>query len=111
MSKHTPGPWYMDAKGSIWRRPISDLYENGGGVLGDKPLATVWKGWYGEGEQGFPVVANARLIAAAPDMLEALKSIAEFWNRDHNEKAMVGACWHAVETAEAAIAKAEGEQQ
>jgi len=50
----------------------------------------------------------AELEAKSAEMLEALKSIAEFWNRDHNEKAMIGACWHAVETAEAAIAKAEG---
>lgn len=48
-----------------------------------------------------------KLEQSHTELLEALKSIAEFWNRDQNEKAMIGACWHAVETAEAAIAKAD----
>lgn len=63
--KPTPGPWYADQRGGIWRRPPSELYENGGGVAGDKPVATVHKGWWGEGEEGYPVEANARLIAEA----------------------------------------------
>ena len=45
-SKHTPGPWYADKRGSIWRRPPADLYENGGGVGGDKLIATAHKGWH-----------------------------------------------------------------
>jgi hypothetical protein len=71
--KHTPGPWYTDSRGQIWRRPINELYEYGGGVMGDKPLASVARGWYKEDEAGYPVEANAQLIAAAPEMLEALK--------------------------------------
>lgn len=107
MSKHTPGPWYMDAKGSIWRRPISDLYENGGGVLGDKPLATVWRGWYGEGEQGFPVVANARLIAAAPELLEAAERVVERWDSPAwKDQPHTGVFIYQLR---AAIAKAKGE--
>ena len=73
MSKHTPGPWFADAEGRIWRRDPSDLYQNGGGVAGDKPLAFVNAGWLGEGVTGYPVKENARLIAAAPDLLEALR--------------------------------------
>lgn len=61
----TPGPWFSDRRGNIWRRPLSDLYENGGGVAGDKPLAFVAAGWAGEGVTGYPFEANARLIAAA----------------------------------------------
>ena len=61
----TPGPWFSDRRGNIWRRPLSDLYENGGGVAGDKPLAFVAAGWAGEGVTGYPVEANARFIAAA----------------------------------------------
>ena len=55
--------------------------------------------------------ANAHLIAAAPDLLEALQNIAEYWNQDQNEAAMADACWHAIHTASAAIAKATGDQQ
>jgi type VI protein secretion system component VasF len=53
--------------------------------------------------------ANARLISAAPELLEALESIAEYWNQDRNDQAMHDACWHAIETARAAIARAKGE--
>jgi len=68
--------WQMlsgGAKGNIWRRPPSDLYQNGGSVAGDKPLAFAFVGWHGENDTGYPVEANARLIAAAPDLLEALQ--------------------------------------
>ena len=53
---------------------------------------------------------DMRLMAAAPDLLEALQNIAEYWNQDQNEAAMADACWHAIHTARAAIAKATGEQ-
>lgn len=78
MSGHTPGPWFADRDGRIWRRPPSDLYQNGGGVAGDKAVATAHRGWHGEGDKGFPVDANARLIAAAPELLEALRAILAF---------------------------------
>lgn len=35
---------------------------------------------------------------------EAFGSIAEYWNRDNNEKAMEDACWHSINTAEEALA-------
>ena len=54
--------------------------------------------------------ANANLLAAAPDLFESLQNIAEYWNQDQNEAAMADACWHAIHTARAAIAKATGEQ-
>lgn len=61
----TPGPWFSDARGNIWRRPPSDLYENGGSVARDKPIAFVAVWWRGEGVTGYPFETNARLIAAA----------------------------------------------
>lgn len=38
----------------------------------------------------------------------ALGSIAEYWNRNQNETAMADACWHAINTAEEAIAAVKG---
>jgi hypothetical protein len=34
---------------------------------------------------------------------EALESIREYWNRDNNERAMVDACWYAINTASEAL--------
>lgn len=73
--KHTPGPWYADAEGNIWRRPVSELYQNGGEVAGDRPLAYATRGFFGEGLNGYPVVANSRVLAAAPELLEALEAM------------------------------------
>lgn len=72
MSSFTPGPWFSDEKGNIWRRPVAELYERGGSVAGDHPIAVVLRG-HPNWEIGFPVEANARLIAAAPSLLEALR--------------------------------------
>ena len=87
---HTPGPWYVDNDGRIWRRPPSDLYENGGGVAGDKPIAAADIGWYGDDVESYPLTANARLIADAPKLLaerdrlfEVLKEVQEcsaYWS-------------------------------
>ena len=64
----------------------------------------------GEEVTGFVSPEDGRLIAAAPDLLDALQNIAEYWNQDQNEAAMADACWHAIHTARAAIAKATGER-
>lgn len=95
--KHTPGPWYRS--GDHIREEASDAI-----------IATVSDG----GRDDTPVLtdeeiaANAHLIAAAPELLEALnwamKQIGEprliKGQNDHHFNA-----WHA---ANAAIAKAEG---
>lgn len=81
MSKHTPGPWYAD---KLQDRNAYNIFQYGG----TSALLTI-------GGIGSDVEANARLIAAAPDMLNALKLIVESGDRA------------AVEIARAAIAKAE----
>ena len=92
MSKHTPGPWSQD-KGRC-----SNCV-------------------YAESKSGFPVakamryspvfdkeyLANARLIAAAPDLLEACKAMMASPENDMKE-------YVAIQLIEKAIAKAEGEE-
>jgi len=109
-TQHTPGPWFADKAGKIWRRDPKDLYENGGSVAGDKPVATANVGWYGEDVTGFPVKANAHLIAAAPDLLSALVEIRAYLSKcpPHAED-ITGAKWGRVmDLSGAALNKAEG---
>jgi hypothetical protein len=111
MSKHTPGPWDLfDLAPAInagnMRKPHGDGTKFR--ITGSHTLLVELIGCsdgfvYGANE------ANARLISAAPELLEALESIAEYWNQDRNDQAMHDACWHAIETARAAIARAKGE--
>jgi len=58
--KHTPGPWEAEAAG----RHRKEIHANGVGI------ATVWRS--GTGNQ---IHATARLMAAAPEMLAALKKV------------------------------------
>jgi len=84
MSRHTPGPWV--AKGNnIW--------------AGDECIGDVWS----HDGQWSTRDANARLIAAAPEMLEALKLIAR--GGDDVQSFSGTNC---AEIARAVIAKAEG---
>ena len=98
----TPGPWYATGKLTRYVEARID-----GGLIQEVAACGPTKadGGYGPQQE-----ANARLIAAAPDLLEALQDIAEYWNQDQNEAAMADACWHAIHTARAAITKATGEQ-
>jgi hypothetical protein len=69
--KHTPGPWAMEVRrdGDIEVGPSEGLTL--GGVA---PLATV----YGDDREPstcWPVTANAKLIAAAPALADALEAV------------------------------------
>lgn len=87
--KHTPGPWFV-SNGDLLRVARS----NGGSPI---VVAGVHKiGSRGGACLGDPL-ANARLIAAAPDLLEALKMVSGV-DLHHEVLAAV----------DAAIAKAEG---
>lgn len=107
-TKPTAGPWFFDHKGNIWRRPVDELYEYGGTVAGDRPLATVNQGWWDEGQQGYPTEANARLIAAAPELLEALILLEAEMVLSGNEKSVDYGWKPAIEKTRAAIKKATG---
>lgn len=91
MSKHTPGPWRIGAQ-----PPNGEL------TIGTEQGLMVAVATTG---LDMPTEANARLIAAAPDLLEALERIAN----------MDSMSYHSLEsakiTARAAIAKATGGQQ
>jgi hypothetical protein len=97
MSKHTPGPWKADDKGKAVFIPLRAHHCE---QLGIQVGFVSW-------EDDKESLANARLIAAAPELLEALKRIAKIGNQpygtDYEE------IDEAREIARAAIAKAEGE--
>lgn len=67
----TPGPWHEGSGngfGSVFADTGRMRYENGTVLY---PIATICQGW-AENEDA----ANAKLIAAAPDLLQALQNIA-----------------------------------
>lgn len=46
-------------------------------------------------------------VAVNEHLIGELRHIAEYWNRDPNERAMADALWHIIRVAEAAIEQAE----
>ena len=93
MDKHTPGPWQI-ANGED-RRVY--LINHGRDAVGE----TVYT------DTRNP--ANARLIAAAPDLLAALKGILREHDALQMAEGRTGDRWPSATRARAAIAKATGE--
>jgi len=100
MKKHTPGPWRISAESqSIVEQDNQAI----GSVLG-LLIATAHgytdSGYFPDDDEG---VSNARLIAAAPELLEALKHCVELMEN--------GGTWTVRDqnAAHEAIAKAEVE--
>jgi hypothetical protein len=96
---HTPGPWEMRADGCVHRA---------GHKWGLVKIISPWReeAWDGDPE----AIANARLIAAAPEMLAALKQIEAFGSQElqtRNVKFTIAQKIAALNAARAAIAKAE----
>ena len=123
MNKHTPGDWYVT--GEMTRYIDVRI---GGGLIQEVASCgpTEADGGYGPQQE-----ANARLIAAAPDLLEACETFAEWLGREESGFTRAGnkrdtpegerawrdwynenlrLCALAQEQARAAIAKALGEQ-
>lgn len=92
MSKHTPGPWEYFKNKTHAVISTEKLYD-----YGRPTIAKIWPGSCKESE------ANARLIAAAPEMLEALKNI-----QSNAKGTMPPFLLEAIMVAEYVIAKAEG---
>lgn len=108
--KHTPGPW----------QPISSRTNEDIAIVAP-PKTIIAEVFHrtGDYEDCAPVEANARLIAAAPALLDALKAVVGYWNQKaarNRERAELGGVYyvdpepHYVRLARAAIALAEGGQ-
>lgn len=103
MSKHTPGPWeFIDAT------KVAGMKFSPKCVIkaGQKQIADFsWNDkspWFPTKDES---QANARLIAAAPDLLKALKDmLSEFDTDEFGSEGQMRTC----AKAEAVIAKAEG---
>ena len=95
LAQATPGPWYVTGKLTRYVEARID-----GGLIQEVAACGPTKadGGYGPQQE-----ANARLIAAAPELLEALQSVLD------NCLDSEGLC-AAYAKARAAIAKATGEQ-
>lgn len=88
MSKHTPGPW------SAQQRQDQGVYDFFA-LNKPSPFATA------QASSSIEAEANARLIAAAPELLDALQEIVEAQKGGY-----LG--WSHIDAASAAIAKATG---
>ena len=103
MSKHTPGPWWLDHGDDV------NLF-NHVGISAETHELLAQVVWRLDDDKSTPECeANARLIAAAPDLLEALETALYGWQREFEYLAKRTPEW--VTKARAAIAKATGEQQ
>lgn len=108
-TKHTPGPWIA----------IHSIPEEGSECfwLRAQPGGTICRGFSQEigtinGPQSGEQEANARLIAAAPELLEACQAMVEWDDREKDHavdfSARIALCEVAFEKARAAIVKATG---
>lgn len=89
MEKYTPGPWFASEDGEVYSKPS---YTSVAMVLMNERGAD-----------------NARLIAAAPELLEALKDARSMLSAVEVSDGEDGDPWdRAISRIEAAIAKAEG---
>lgn len=108
MNSHTPGPWK-------WRRVTADR----GALIAmlleteDRPrphndpcIMAAREDWVGFLDNAPTGEANARLIAAAPELLEALEGI--LWALDSNNLGQFTPS--AIKAARAVIAKATGKE-
>lgn len=95
MSAHTPGSWALD-----WNVSRIDVFSSDAKTL----IATIRRSAMSEGIDA-AARANARLIAAAPELLEALKLCAAVCAGDTTSKSGL---INALEKARAAIAKTTG---
>jgi hypothetical protein len=96
--KHTPGPWRID-----WNISRLDIFADVGQLVARLNRGTKdGPPTYDDAE----AIYNARLIAAAPDLLEALARLVPYAVSDQHEDDAL--CANAIDRAWAAISKATG---
>ena len=99
-TKRTPGPWHTGGHGN------TIIYAADGWAVADVKVYHNRHNGYEETQ------ANARLIAAAPELLEACVAMIEWDEREKDHSvdfhARMALCDAAFQKARAAIAKAEG---
>lgn len=102
MSKHTPGPWISNRAGSNMSNNHSQPF-----AIAQEGKANIIAGVFGDVQGGEEIAAaNARLIAAAPDLLAAM----ELALRKEPNETPGGFTKQWVIDARAAISKATGQQ-
>lgn len=103
-AKHTLGPW------ACHNTPTPFIYVNAGGL----PICQIYTST-AHGQSMGEQFANARLIAAAPELLEAAKLVLEWYEAEDNHSGTdfyqrMQMCRDSEDAIRAAIAKATGEQ-
>jgi hypothetical protein len=93
-AKHTPGPWFIDGHDRNGQRIVRQEHME---------IATCWHHCVQSIAE--EMEANARLIAAAPELLEALQLVVDKLGSDFE---LYREQQFAIDTARAAIAKATG---
>jgi hypothetical protein len=102
LSKHTPGPWTIQAEpGCCFHEGNHYAITQEGEDQGESWWATIAEIWPTSGDNG---EADARLIAAAPDLLTATRKMLALVDNAEWTQAERLACIHG---ARAAVAKAE----
>jgi regulator of protease activity HflC (stomatin/prohibitin superfamily) len=102
--KHTDGPWGIFNRYNDEMERVNAIYSNNDGTK--VASVEIWRGLMPEAESE----ANARLIAAAPELLAALKGLMQRAVEDAEKYAQNGnePIWAYISDASDAIAKAEG---
>lgn len=98
-TQHTPGPWEPH------------IYESGGFEIvsaHERKFIITSRNGYQEWDRGNESIDNAHLIAAAPELLEALEAAVSWIEDDRCDDEYIAEEWY--HEARSAIAKARGEQ-
>ena len=74
-TKHTPGPWYVSKRRVTGNHTVVTNTHRYIAIISDHPKR----------ELSHEMSFNAKLIAAAPELLEALQEVREWYEENHDE--------------------------